>query len=84
MAKSQTRKAWAIHTQSPEGHGYIGALYLTSWNRDLPVQCDGNRTALFRTRRQAREALRLIKGPDWGFKKARVYRVNVTIDGVPA
>lgn len=82
--KTQTRNAWAIHTQSPEGHGFIGVGYLTSWNREIPVQCDGNRTALFRTRREARDALRLIKGPEWGFKRARVYRVQVTIAGVPA
>jgi hypothetical protein len=86
QVKTQTRNAWAIHTQSPEGHGYIGIGYLTThWDvMNIPVQCAGNRTALFRTRKIAREHLKLIKQPEWGFKKARVYRVQVTIAGLPA
>lgn len=85
MERTQKRKAWAIHTQSAEGHGYIGVGYLVKpWNTKIPAQCAGNRTALFRTRREAREALALIKGPEWGFKRARVYRVTVTIEGEPA
>lgn len=83
--KTKTSKAWAIHTQSKEGHGFIGIGYLVShWGVNIPVQCAGNRTALFLTRREAREALKLIKAPEWGFKRARVYRVDVTIEGEPA
>jgi hypothetical protein len=87
IVAKQQRNAWAIHTQSKEGHGYIGAGYLTQhgWSlRDIPYQIAGNTTALFRTRREAREALRLIKHPEWGFKRSRVYRVTVTIEGGPA
>lgn len=83
--KSKQFKAWAIHTQSKEGHGYIGIGYLTTrWGMNIPAQCAGNRTAMFRTRREAREAHKLIKHPEWGFKKARVYRVTVNIEGEPA
>ncbi len=82
--KAKSFMAWAIHTQSPEGHGFIGALYLTSWDRKIPVQLDGNRTALFSSRKAAREALALIKAPEWGFKRSRVYRVKVTVEGGPA
>lgn len=84
MVKSQNRLAWAIHTQSAGGHGFIGYGYLPEWKWELPAQLSGNRTALFRTRQQAREALRRIKRPDYGYKNARVYRVSVTVEGVPA
>ena len=83
--KSKQFKAWAIHTQSEEGHGYIGIGYLTPrWLTDVPVQCSGNTTAIFRTRKLARQWLKEIKHPEWGFKKARVYRVTVNIEGVAA
>ena len=73
-----TRQAWAIHSHSAEGHGFIGVGY---WGWNIPIQCDGNRIALFRTRQAAREALPRVKG---AFKNARVYRVQVTVAGVPA
>ena len=83
--KRTDRKAWAIHTQSPEGHGFIGSSYLNAWRAAgwHPAHT-GLTLALFKTRREARTALREIKGPEWGFKKARVYRVTVTIEGMPA
>jgi hypothetical protein len=75
--KQQTRNAWAIHSHSTEGHGFIGVGY---WGWDIPAQCDGNKTALFRTRNAARSALPKVKG---AFKNARVYRVQVTVAGLP-
>ena len=86
--KSKQFKAWAIHTQQSDDDrymGFIGVLYLDEWRKvPLHPQCDGVRTAIFRTRQQAREALKLIKGPEWGFKNARVYRVTVDIQGEAA
>jgi hypothetical protein len=75
---TKTRTAWAIYSHSSEGHGFIGVGY---WGWDIPVQCDGNRTALFRTRKAARDALPRVKS---AFRHAQVYRVQVTISGIPA
>lgn len=83
--KTKTSMAWAVHTQSREGHGFIGPYYLSAWrDAGIPDQLRGYGIALFRTRREARAALDLVKGPEWGFKHARVYRVTVTVEGVPA
>lgn len=86
--RSKQFKAWAIHTQQSRDDrymGYIGVYYLDEWRKvPLHPQCGGIRTAIFRTRAQAREALKKIKNPEWGLKKARVYRVDVTIEGEPA
>ena len=70
------RYSWAINSRSHEGHGFIGVGY---WSWDIPAQCDGNRTALFRTRQEARFALPRVKG---AFPKAAVCRVSVTIEEV--
>jgi hypothetical protein len=67
------RLAWAIHSRSKEGHGFIGIGY---WGWDIPVHCDGNRTALFRTRSLARSALPRVKN---AFPRATVCRVALKI-----
>jgi hypothetical protein len=67
-------QAWAIHSHSTEGHGFIGVGY---WGWNIPTQCDGNRVALFRTRQAARDALPKVKP---AFSRARVHRVTVEIE----
>jgi len=76
--KSVTFKAWAIDTNSKEGHGFIGRY----WNfgntyQPLPVHLEGCREALFVTRKLALENLPSVRR--YSFPKARVVRVAVTI-----
>lgn len=67
---------WAIMTDS---HGLIAVGWFVGAHRpDHPFLLP---TMLFRTRREAREALPVVKGPaDRGkFPDARVVRVSVTV-----
>ena len=58
------------------GHGYMGVLF---FGHDIPVWHDGCRTALFRTRQQARDALK-ERGVRNGWPRVRVERVKITIE----
>lgn len=60
------------------GHGYMGVFFFT---HNLADWHDGCRTALFRTRQQARNA---IKATDLkrSWPRAKVERVTVTIEAV--
>ena len=66
--------AWAINT----GDGLLGRYYFE--RGDLPLSSDGCRTALFRTRKVAREhqrkAFKYYAPEDW---KPKVVKVEVII-----
>lgn len=69
---------WAIDTRSEEGHGLIGRYWWFENGPSLiPKHMEGHRTALFCTRREAREALPKTRR---GFPKSKVIRVKVTIE----
>ena len=69
---------WAIDTCSKEGHGLIGRYW---WFGDkpprIPKHMEGHRTALFCTRREAREALPETRR---AFPKSKVVKANVIIE----
>ena len=67
---------WAIDTQSKEGHGYIGRYWWFEGNCNIPKHMEGHRTALFCTRREAREALPKTRR---AFPKSKVIKVIVRI-----
>jgi len=66
-------RAWAIDTNSEEGHGLIGRYY---WASPLPPHMEGCTIALFKT---MRVALQHLPDVQQTFKKARVIRVTLTI-----
>jgi hypothetical protein len=67
--------AWAIDLDNHERYGFAGIFIFTS--KTYPYH-DGNRTAVFTTRREAREALQAksLKQP---WKKAKVVKVMIVI-----
>ena len=69
--------AWAIDTQSHEGHGLLGKYW---WffgpPPKIPASMDGYTTAVFKTRAIAREALHSAKRT---FPRAKVVKVYVDI-----
>lgn len=76
--------AWAINTNSKEGHGLLGRYWsFGNSHRNIPPHLEGCTTALFKKREIAREALRLMKedwvSDDW---RPAVSRVKVTIEEV--
>jgi len=77
MAKvyAQTRKAWALLAVDRDRLWLPGVYY---FGGDLPAHVDGNRTALWRTRREARAA-RAAQFRPGGFVWPRIVRVTVTI-----
>lgn len=68
---------WAIDTRSKEGHGLIGRYW---WFYDFPTHIpqhmEGHHTALFCTRREAREALPKTRR---AFPKSKVVKATVRI-----
>ncbi len=66
---------WVIDTRSNERHGLIGRFWCFGGNR-IPTHMRGHHTALFCTRREAREALPKTRR---AFPKSRVVKVDVTI-----
>jgi len=76
-AKTSEHKAWAIDSNSTEGHGFLGIFAFDRFLTVPPCQ-DGSRTALFRTREEAAAALKNTRKPYY-FPKATVRRVVVTI-----
>jgi hypothetical protein len=78
MNTRRTVKAWAIDTGS-SSHGFAG-IFCFNIQAPPPWQ-NGCRTALFRTRQEARLKLGAIKGPKSGglFPHARVVQVTVSV-----
>ena len=73
----KTYRGWAINTRSEEGHGLIGRYWwFDNQPPKIPVHLHGHITALFKTRRKAREYLYKVRGV---FPKARVEHVTVDI-----
>lgn len=67
---------WAIDTRSEEGHNLIGRYWWFGNKRIIPIHMEGHKTALFCTRREAREALPRTR---MAFPKSKVIKVEVTI-----
>lgn len=68
---------WAIHSRSPEGHGLIGKNWWFCGFRQIHGDgVSGYQTAVFRTRKMARNALPSVKK---SFPKAAVVKVFVDI-----
>ena len=69
--------AWAIDTQSTEGHGLLGRYFFT---HNIPPSAEGCVTALFRTRNIARKHRKyhflLFTPSTW---KPKVIKVKVLI-----
>ena len=74
MTLEEAFTAWAIHTRSSEGHGFIGRYWYCI---PIPIHMEGCVIALFKTRKLARENLPDIKG---AFPKAQVVKVKVIIE----
>jgi len=70
-------KAWAIHTKSNEGHGFIGR-YFFCFKHDLflPPNLEGCQVSLFKTRKIAREYLPEVR---FAFPNAKVVKVKVGV-----
>lgn len=70
-------KGWAINTNSDEGHGLLGRYWWFEGTPPIiPDHLHGHEIAVFKTRREAREALPRVRR---AFKKARVERVHIDI-----
>lgn len=68
---------WAIDTCSREGHGLIGRYWWFEGEpTHIPKHMEGHRSALFCTRREAREALPKTRS---SFPKSKVVKVNVRL-----
>lgn len=69
---------WAIDTQSEEGHGFIGRYWwFEGYGGSLiPAHMEGHRTALFCTRKLAREALPKTRR---AFPRSKVVKVIVSV-----
>jgi len=69
------RLYWAIQTKHGMGrHGYIGVYWFeVGYNHPPFAEC---RTALFKSRAQARKHLKLVKIP-YGHPTARIVRVEI-------
>lgn len=69
--------AWAIDTQSTEGHGLLGRYF---FSHDIPPSAEGCKTALFKTREIARqyrrESFRDYTPSTW---RPKVIKVKVSI-----
>lgn len=79
MIKPKVFKAWAIHTQSTEGHGFIGAgWWFKNQRPEIPEQLQACRIALFTTRAIARDNLQYVR-VKYGFPKAKVIRVTIEV-----
>ena len=69
--------AWAIDTNSSEGHGLIGRYY---FNHQIPVSLEGCKIALYKTRAEVRRDLKIMKDSSYiPFQKAKVIQVEVTV-----
>lgn len=69
--------AWAINTRSSECHGFLGRY---AFYDDIPLHMEGCKVALFKTRKEAKEALAEEKQGYNPFPRECVSRVRVTIE----
>lgn len=82
MARAPRWSCWAINSNSREGHGFLGILcWFEGGPSRLPSHVCGNRTATWRTRSEARAALRTLKAQGNVFPRAAVQRVLVRVEG---
>ncbi len=68
------RLYWAIQVRGDKEKGYIGVWWFEQRYRPAPFQACT--TALFKTRREARDHLRCVKIP-YGHPTAKVVRVEI-------
>jgi len=84
MKKTRGHHAWAIDTRSDEGHDLLGMYW--GFNEDsrfevVPIHMQGTRTALFRARQQARDALAIENKKRYvSFPNACVVKVKITLE----
>ena len=75
--------AWAVDSRSDEGHGLLGRYWLfKNSHRNIPPHLEGCMTALFKTRKLAREGASSVRGDGSkysSFPKARAVKIKVTI-----
>lgn len=69
-------KGWAIDSNSDSGHGLIGRYWWFGDRQNIASHMVGHKTALFNTRKEAREALSNVRR---AFPKVKVLRVQVDI-----
>lgn len=71
--------AWAIDTKSTEGHGLIGRYWhFKPDQQKIPEHLEGCKTALFKTRKIARENISSVK-KSYSFPNAVIIKVDVII-----
>ena len=77
----KTFTAWAIDSQSTEGHGLLGRYYFT---QQIPPSLEGGRLSLFKTRKIAKEHLKKLK-EGWvsEYWNPKVVKVYVTVSTKP-
>lgn len=77
--KPSRQNGWAIYANSPEGHGLIGCFWTFAGPAQPPTPnfLRAYRTAVFETRKEARDALPSVKR---SFPKAKVTRVQITVE----
>lgn len=75
--KTKQFTAWAINTNE-EPYGLIGRYWHFGEAEKLPIHLEGCKTALFTTRKIARQNLKHVKG--LSFPKAKVVKVTVTLE----
>jgi len=76
---NKTFYAWAVNTNSAEGHGFLGRYY---FGHAIPAHLEGGVVALFKTREEARGAIRGLTAVYNPFPKIAVSRVRVSINEV--
>jgi len=74
--KEETFLAWAINTNSDEGHGFSGRYF---FGANIPKHMEGCVIALFKKRKEAKEALSILKMGYNPWSKVSVSRVKVSI-----
>lgn len=77
MSAIKKYTGWAINFRSKEEHGLMGRYYWFSFGPiSIPKHMNGHLTALYCTRKEAREVLPAVKR---AFPDARVEKAYVTI-----
>ena len=75
--------AWAVDSHSEEGHGLLGRYWwFDNSHQNIPPHLEGCITALYKTRKLAREGAKSVRGDGveyTSFPKARAVKVEVTI-----
>jgi len=78
--------AWAVESRSKEGHGLLGRYWkFGNSHQDIPPHLEGCVTALYRTRKLAREGAKSVRGDGvkyTPFPLAKAMQVEVIIKEV--